>query len=56
MEIKDYNVITNGRKVFDQVVKNDKRTSEYIRKVATGRGDDYTSVSRLDYPYFKFIN
>ena len=28
-------------------------TYENVRKIATGQGDDYTTGSLLDYPYFK---
>ena len=43
----------NGENFFDQPIKYDKVTYENIRKVATGRGDDYTIGCLLDYPYFK---
>ena len=43
IEIKDYNVIIDGKNLFDQPVKNDKLTYENIRKIATGQGDDYTT-------------
>ena len=33
VEIKDYNVMIDGKNVFDQPVKNDKVTYENIRKV-----------------------
>ena len=29
------------------------KTYENIRKIATGKGDDNTTVCLLDYPYFK---
>ena len=29
------------------------KTYEIIRKIATGKGDDYTTGCLLDYPYFK---
>ena len=41
------------RKSFDQLVKNNLRTSNNIRKVATGQGDDCTNSCLLDYPYFE---
>ena len=53
MEIKDYNVMIDGKNVFDQPVKNDKVTYKNIRKIATGEGDDYTTGCLLDYMYFK---
>ena len=40
------------KKFFDQPLKNDKVTHENIRKIATGRGDDYTTGCLLDYIYF----
>ena len=41
------------KNVFGQPIKNDKVTCENIRKIATGQGDDYTTVCLLDYIYFK---
>ena len=38
---------------FDEPIKNDKITSENIRKVATGEGNDYTTGCLLDYAYLK---
>ena len=35
----------NGEKFFDQPIKNNKVTSENIKKIATGQGDDYTTGS-----------
>ena len=55
VEIKNYNVMINGENVFDQPIKNDKVTYENIRKFFTSSGDDYTTGSFLDYPYFKDI-
>ena len=43
----------NGENFFDQPIKDKKVTYEKIRKIATGRGDDYTTGCLLDYPYFK---
>ena len=43
----------DGKKFFDQPVKNNKVTYENTRKVATGQGDDYTTDCLLDYIYFK---
>ena len=52
VERKDYNIMNNGEKLFDQPIKNNKITYENIRKIATGQGDDYTTGCLLDYPYF----
>ena len=43
LDIKDYNLMINGENVFDQPVKDNKVTYENIRKIATGKGDDYTT-------------
>ena len=38
---------------FGQPVKNDLITYENIRKIATGREDEYTTGCLLDYNHFK---
>ena len=43
----------DGKNVFDQPIKNDKVTYEYIRKITIGQGDNYTTGYYLDYTYFK---
>ena len=53
VEIKDYNVMINGRNFFDQPVKTDLRTYDNIRKMATSQGKNYITGCLLDYPYFQ---
>ena len=53
VEIKEYNVMVDGRNLFDQLIKNYLKTYDHIRKNATGQGDDYTTGCSLDYPDFK---
>ena len=53
VEIKDCNVMIDGKNFFDQPVKNTKLTYENIRKITTGQGDDYTTGCLLDHSYFK---
>ena len=53
VEIKDYNVMIDGKNFFDQPVKNYKVTYETIRKITIGQGDDYKTGCLLDYTYFK---
>ena len=43
----------NGINFFDQPIKNDLKTYDNIRKIATGQGDDNTTGCLLDYPCFK---
>ena len=49
VEIKDCNVMIDGKNTYDQPVRNNIRTYDNIRKNATGQGDDYTTVYLLDY-------
>ena len=45
--------MTDGRNIFDQLINNMSKSYQNIRKIATGKGDDYTTGCLLDYPYFK---
>ena len=42
-----------GRNFFDQQFKNNLKTYDNIRKIATGQGNNYTTGCLLVYPYFK---
>ena len=53
VEIKDYNIMVDGRNFFDQPVNSMSKTYENVRKIATGKGNDYTTGCLLDYSYFK---
>ena len=44
VEINNYNVVIDRRNFFDQPVKNSLRTYDNIRKIATGQGDDCTTI------------
>ena len=52
VELKDYNIIIDGKNSFDQAIKDNQATYENIRKIATGQGDDSTTGCLSDYPYF----
>ena len=43
----------NGENFFDEPIKDNTVTYENIRKVATGKGDNYTTGCLLDYTYFR---
>ena len=43
--MKDYNVMIDGRNFFDQPINSMSKTYENIRKIATGKGDDYKQVA-----------
>ena len=51
VEIKDYNVMIDGKNFFDQPINSDLKTYENIRKIAIGQ-NDYTTGCLLDYSYF----
>ena len=53
VEIKDCNVMIDGKNVFDQSINSITKIYENIRKMATSQGDDYTTGCLLDYSYFK---
>ena len=55
MEIKDHNVMIDKRNLFYDPIKNDLKTYDNIRKIATGIDDDYTSGYLLHYPIFQKI-
>ena len=43
VDIKDYNVLTDERNFYDQSISDDFKKYEELRKVMTGRGEDYTT-------------
>ena len=53
VEIEDYNIMIDGKNVFDQPINSMTKTYENISKIATGQEDDYTTGCLLDYSYFK---
>ena len=53
VEMKDYNVMTDGKNFFDQPINNNFKTYENIRKITAGQGDDYTTGCLLDNIHFK---
>ena len=48
VEIKNYSVVIDGKNFFDQPINEDTKTYENIRKITTGKGDDYTIDCLLD--------
>ena len=53
VDITNYNVLIGGRNFYDQSINDQIKKYDEIRKVATGKGDDYTTGCLLDYQYFK---
>ena len=52
-EIKNYNVLIDGRNFYDQPINDIIKQYDEVRKVSTGYGDDYATGCLLDYAYFK---
>ena len=46
-------ILINGRNFYDQPINDTIKQHDAIRNIATGHGDDYTTVCLLDYQYFK---
>ena len=53
VNITNYNVLINGRNFYDQPINDQMKKYDEIRKIATGKGDDYTTGCLIDYQYFK---
>ena len=53
VDITSYNVLIDGRHFYDQPINDSNRKYYEIRKIATGKGDNYATGSLLDYDYFK---
>ena len=43
----------DGRNFYDQPINDQIKKYDEIRKIATGKGDDYTTGCLLDYQCFK---
>ena len=53
--INNYNVIINGKCLYDQVIDSGIKRYEKITKFITGQGEDYAVGCLLDYEYLKVI-
>ena len=51
VEIKDYNVIIDGKPFFEIPVRNKEESYEKILEIS--KNNDYTTGNLLDYEYFK---
>ena len=51
--ITKYNVLIDDRNFYDQPINDQMKNYDEIRKIATGKGDDYPTGCLLDYQYFK---
>ena len=53
VNITNCNVVIDGRNFYDQPINDQVKKHDEIRKIVTGKGDDYTTGCLLDYQYFK---
>ena len=53
VNITNYNVLIDGRNFYDQPISDQIKKYDEIRKIAVGKGDDYTTGCLLDYQYFR---
>ena len=49
VNITNYNVLIDGRNFYDQPINDQIKKYDEIRKIATGKGDDYTTGCLFDY-------
>ena len=52
IDLKKYNVITDGRNFYHNPIESDIEKYRELKKVMTGKGEDYITGSLLDYDYF----
>ena len=53
VSITKYNVLIDGRNFYDQPISYRIRKYDEIRKIATGKGNDYTTGCLLGYKYVR---
>ena len=53
VDITSCNVLINDRNFYDQPINDSIRKYDEIRKIATGKGDNYATGCLLGYDYFK---
>ena len=53
VKIENYNIEIDGRNFYDQPFNDSIKQYDEIRKISTGKGDDYTTGCLLDFSYFK---
>ena len=47
VDITNYNILIDGRNFYDQPINNQIKMYDEIRKIATGKGDDYATGCSL---------
>ena len=52
IDLEKYNVIIDGRNLYDNPIESDIEKYRELKKVMFGKGEDHTTGSLLDYNYF----
>ena len=53
IKIENYNIEIDGRNFYDQPINDSIKQYDEIRKISTGKGDDYTTGCLLDFSDFE---
>ena len=53
IDLNKYKVVIDGRNFYDNPIESDIEKYRELKKVMTGKGEDYTTGSLLHYNYFK---
>ena len=53
VKINKYNIEIDGRNFYDQPINDSIKQYDEVRKISTGKGDDYTAGCLLDFAYFE---
>ena len=53
VKIDNYNTEIDGRNFYDQPINDSVKQYNEVRKISTGKGDNYTTGCLLDFNYFQ---
>ena len=53
VKIDNYNIEIDGRNFYDQPINDSIKQYDEVKKISTGKGDDYTTGCLLDFDYFE---
>ena len=53
IKINNYNIELDGRNFYDQPINDFIKQYDEVRKISSGKGDDYTTGFLLDFSYFQ---
>ena len=53
IKIENYSIEIDGRNFYDQPINDLIKQYDEVRKISTGKGDDYTTGCLLDFAYFQ---